>query len=91
MAPPSTRRTSSGAPLALLAYVLWGLLTLYWKAVGDFNPVDLIGWRIVASIAVLAAVCAARGALPAVAQTLRDPRSLPLVAATRSEEHTSEL
>lgn len=75
-------RGASGAPLALLAYVLWGLLTLYWKAVGDFNPVDLIGWRIVASAAVLAAVCAARGAIPAVASTLREPRSLLDVAAT---------
>lgn len=75
-------RGPSGAPLALLAYVLWGLLTLYWKAVADFNPVDLIGWRIVASLAVLVAVCAASGALRAVARTLRDPRSLPIVVAT---------
>lgn len=75
-------RGASGAPLALLAYLLWGLLTLYWKAVGGFNPVDLIGWRIVASAAVLGAVCALRGALPAVAASLRDPRSLRLVAAT---------
>lgn len=75
-------RGASGAPFALLAYVLWGLLTFYWKAVGDLSPVDLIGWRIVASAAVLAAVCAARGAIPAVASTLRDSRSLRDVAAT---------
>lgn len=78
----SDDRGASGAPLALLAYVLWGLLTLYWKAVGDFSPVDLIGWRIVASVAVLAAVCAARGALPDVVTALRDPRTLRVVAAT---------
>jgi chloramphenicol-sensitive protein RarD len=75
-------RGASGAPLALLAYVLWGLLTFYWKAVGNLGPVDLIGWRIVTSAAVLAAVCAARGALPAVASTLRTPRSLGDVTAT---------
>jgi len=28
------------------AYFVWGLLTIYWKQLRDFNAFELIGWRI---------------------------------------------
>lgn len=37
----------------VLAYILWGLLTIYWKELHGFPPFELIGWRIMASFVVL--------------------------------------
>ena len=39
-----------------MAYAIWGLLTIYWKQLHDFNAVELIGWRITASGAVMIVV-----------------------------------
>lgn len=49
--------------LGISAYVLWGLLTIYWKALGDFNALELIGWRILLSMAVLLVALGATGRL----------------------------
>ena len=40
-----------GIAAGLGAYLLWGFLTVYWKALGDFDPFELIGWRVVCSAA----------------------------------------
>lgn len=42
-----------GLVAGVLAYVLWGLLTIYWKELHGFPPFELIGWRIMASFVVL--------------------------------------
>ena len=44
----------SGLVAGVSAYVMWGLLTIYWKNLHGFPPFDLIGWRIFASFCVLA-------------------------------------
>jgi len=44
-----------GFQAALIAYTGWGLLTLYWKQLADFDPVDLVGWRIASASVVLVA------------------------------------
>ncbi|MBM3806160.1 MAG: EamA family transporter RarD [Actinobacteria bacterium] len=49
--PKTTER--SGILYGLGAYVTWGLLTIYWKFLQDFNAFELIGWRIVTSAVVL--------------------------------------
>ncbi|MFM7872895.1 MAG: EamA family transporter RarD, partial [Actinomycetota bacterium] len=53
----------SGALAGISAYVLWGFITVYWKALKDFAPLELIGYRIVMSVLFLAAVLALRGRL----------------------------
>ena len=35
-----------GLEAAIVAYVMWGLLTLYWKEIEHFQPAELVGWRI---------------------------------------------
>jgi chloramphenicol-sensitive protein RarD len=35
-----------GLQAAIVAYVLWGLLTIYWRQLGGLNAVELIGWRV---------------------------------------------
>ena len=37
-----------------LAYILWGLLTLYWHELTGLDAFGLIAWRIVWSVVVLA-------------------------------------
>ena len=46
--------TATGVRAAVAAYVLWGLLTIYWKQLADFDPFELIGWRIICATVVMA-------------------------------------
>lgn len=46
----------SGIAYGLGAYITWGLLTVYWKLLKNFNAFELIGWRIVTSVLVLLAI-----------------------------------
>ncbi len=50
-----------GLEAAVVAYVMWGLLTLYWKQLGDFDPVELVGWRISTAALVMTAVLVLTG------------------------------
>jgi len=43
-----------GVVLGITAYVLWGFLTVYWKALEGLSPYELIAARIVSSFVVLA-------------------------------------
>ncbi len=42
-----------GLAAGVSAYVLWGLLTIYWKQLHGFPPFELIGWRVMASFTIL--------------------------------------
>ncbi len=53
---PDQRR---GIVAGLIAYVLWGLLTIYWKQLRRFDAFELIGWRITASAIIMAIVLTA--------------------------------
>jgi chloramphenicol-sensitive protein RarD len=48
--------TRIGALLAFSAYMFWGMVTVYWKALDEFDPFELIGWRITTSVVVLVAI-----------------------------------
>jgi len=43
---PVDHEQRRGLEAAIVAYVMWGLLTLYWKQLHDFDPIELVGWRI---------------------------------------------
>lgn len=45
--------TASGAGYALLAYVSWGLMPVYWKAVGAVPPLQMVAHRVLWSVPVL--------------------------------------
>lgn len=53
--PDSTSIDRSGAAVGISAYLIWGLLTLYWKLLGDFAPLEMIGFRITTSLVMLTA------------------------------------
>lgn len=47
-------RERAGIVAGLVAYVVWGLLTIYWKQLHHFDAFELIGWRITASAVIMA-------------------------------------
>lgn len=50
-----------GIRAAVVAYGLWGLLTIYWKQLTGFDPFELIGWRIALASVIMAVVVTVRG------------------------------
>jgi len=48
----------AGILLGLLAYTIWGFLTIYWKALHDLGPFQLIGARIISSLVLLSVILA---------------------------------
>ncbi|WP_068075755.1 EamA family transporter RarD [Novosphingobium lentum] len=53
-----------GLLLGLAAYVIWGFLPLYFHALRDVPPVELVGWRIVATLPLCLVIIARRGQSP---------------------------
>ena len=49
----------AGIIAGVAAYVIWGLLTIYWKQLHGFNAFELIGWRITASAIIMAIILTA--------------------------------
>lgn len=50
----------SGLRAAIVAYMLWGLFTIYWKQLTGLDPFEMIAWRIVSAAAIMAAVVSVR-------------------------------
>ncbi len=46
---------------AVAAYLVWGALTIYWRQLHSFNAVELIGWRVICSAAMMAVVLSVTG------------------------------
>jgi chloramphenicol-sensitive protein RarD len=60
------REQMRGLQAAVTAYVMWGLLTIYWKQLAGLNAFELIGWRVVSASAVMALYMQLTGGWPAV-------------------------
>ena len=45
-----------GIVAGVAAYLIWGTLTLYWRHLEEFNAIELIGWRVICSAAIMAIV-----------------------------------
>jgi len=75
---PGLDRRGAGAGIS--AYVLWGLLTFYWKGLKNFAPLELIGYRIVASVILLSVFMGARGRLTRLAKDVSRLRLWPVIA-----------
>ncbi|MDQ2694983.1 MAG: EamA family transporter RarD [Pseudomonadota bacterium] len=83
---PSPRPTRSepllGAFYALLAYLTWGLMPIYWKAVSEVPPLEMVAHRVVWSVLVLAVLLSVFRRWPEFLATLRDRRRMLLLAGT---------
>ena len=71
----------AGIIAGIAAYIVWGLLTIYWKQLHGFNAFELIGWRITASAIVMAIVLTATRHWHFLAVLLRDRALLARVGA----------
>jgi chloramphenicol-sensitive protein RarD len=70
-----------GLQAAVIAYVGWGLLTLYWKQLSGFHPVELVGWRVTSAALIMGAFVVATRRAGELAVLLRDRRTLGNVVA----------
>jgi chloramphenicol-sensitive protein RarD len=58
---PDEQDEQRGILFGLAAYLLWGLLTLFWRELHHFNAFELIGWRVLSSTAVMVVVLTVGG------------------------------
>lgn len=77
----SGNELARGVRAGVVAYVGWGLLTIYWKAINGFDAIELIGWRVLTAAGVMAVIVTMRRSWASVLATLRAPRTLPVVVA----------
>lgn len=72
------RETARGAIAATGAFLLWGVLPVYWKLLHGVQPLEVIAHRIVWSLVFLLFVLRVRGRLRQFREALVDPRQLAL-------------
>ena len=72
----------SGFVLGLLAYALWGVLPLYFKAIAAVPAVDIVAHRVLWSLPFLAALIALSRAWPKVREALGQRRTLGMLVVT---------
>lgn len=71
-----------GFLFALSAYLLWGFLPLYMKAVAHIPPLEIVAHRIIWSVPVAGIVLLALGRTADIAAAFRSPRTLAMAALT---------
>lgn len=61
-----------GVRIGVAAYLIWGLLTIYWKQLAGFDAFELIAWRMVCAAVVMAVIVTARHSWPTLRRAARD-------------------
>ena len=79
---PKNEDSLAGFGFALTAYLLWGALPLFMKAVAHISPAEVIAHRVIWSVPIAGAILLWRGRLGDVWLALRTPRYLLMGAAT---------
>ena len=76
------KKTRAGLLLGLGAYLLWGVLPLYFKAIDHVGAMEIVAHRIVWSLFFLAALVTVSGRWPAILAAVATPRVLMTLALT---------
>ena len=76
------RTARAGLAFGLLAYALWGVLPIYFKALPGVPAIDIVAHRIVWSLPFLALLVAITRGWGQITEGLRDRRTLGLLLAT---------
>ncbi len=81
MSPASTDPQSSRGGLAsgLVAYILWGLVPIYFKALGDVRPIEILANRVLWSVVFLALLLTVVRGWPDLLRCLRSRALVPLL------------
>ena len=67
----SEQTERNGVRVGVAAFVLWGLLTIYWKQLSGLDAVELIAWRMFTAAIVMGIVTTVRGTWPAIVTAFR--------------------
>ena len=76
----SHRETRLGYVFGMSAYLLWGVLPLYFVALAPASPVEILGWRIVLSLGFCAVILAVQRSLTATLALVKTRRNALLTA-----------
>ncbi|WP_260980081.1 EamA family transporter RarD [Agrococcus jejuensis] len=79
---PESKDAGRGLALAIGAYAVWGVVPMYVVLMQGVGAIELIGWRVLASLAVAAIIVTIVRGWGAVRTVLRDRRSLGFLAAS---------
>ena len=71
-----------GLSLGIGAYALWGILPIYFKAIAEVGPVDIVAHRVVWSVPFLALLLALFGGFRDVRSALRSGRTVAFLSVT---------
>ncbi len=80
--PAKNDDTPRGFAFAVSAYLLWGFLPLYMKALAHVPPVEVVAHRVVWSVPVAGAVLLATGRTADLREALRTPRVMAMASLT---------
>ncbi|PZQ99725.1 MAG: EamA family transporter RarD [Cereibacter sphaeroides] len=80
--PPENEDSLRGFMFALVAYLLWGFLPLYMKAMAHISPAEVIAHRVIWSIPIAGLVLIVLGRTADLRMALTNPRMLMMGAAT---------
>lgn len=75
-APKNFQHSPSGVLAALTAFMLWGILPLYWKQLSFLPPATIVAQRMLWSLLLLLPILCWRGELRQMLATLRSPRAV---------------
>jgi chloramphenicol-sensitive protein RarD len=76
------RRLRAGILVGIAAYVLWGLLTIYWHELDHFDAFELIGYRVIFSALTMAIALSVAGRWRHLGPVVRDRALLARVGLT---------
>lgn len=68
------RDLPQGILAATLAYVIWGVVVVYWKLLPDVSPWEIVGHRVLWSVVLLLPIIVVLGRTSAVLAAFRNPR-----------------
>ncbi|WP_050604959.1 EamA family transporter RarD [Ruegeria sp. 6PALISEP08] len=80
--PSQSTDTPKGLALAVTAYVLWGFLPLYMKALDHLGPIEVVAHRIIWSVPVAGLLLVALGRTRDLKAALGNPKMLGMAAVT---------
>jgi len=71
--------SAGGFPLGLAAYALWGILPIYFKAIADVSPIDIVAHRVLWSLPYLAVLITLLKGWPKVRAAARRPHTIGML------------
>jgi chloramphenicol-sensitive protein RarD len=77
--PASQHPQAGGLPMALGAYLIWGLLPLYLRLVNMVPPFEFVGWRVIFTLPLCLLFIQLRGQWPDLRAAIASPRTLVLL------------